>query len=383
MPSLIATLGLNASQFNAALGRAKGQAATAGAGITGALGRAGSSFGTQITGMVGIAGMGAMVKKTLDWAGALQDASDGLNVTTDFLQEMQNGAMTAGGKLEDVQTTLLKIAESRQAALDSPDGTQAAAFGRMGITRVDLESLDAESLFRKVIDAFKGGMTEGLQNDLKDVGGKSGASLLAAFANGFQSNLPRVSADVIAKLDEIGDQFANLGRRIVVGLAPAIAALLPVLDSFGRWVSAAAAYWATLFRTGSLQAAEVAAVQSDQSWDAQSTAAREAAAAARAAANAARNRRQTGGRGGSEGGSGGGPMSPKPPGWFTNSLQQIGAYSARPTNTANLNNPLALTQVGNLKLESIRVNTQQANDLMRKYLEMQQRDGAFIQATTF
>lgn len=339
MPSLIATLGLNASQFNAALGRATGQAANAGRGITGALGRVSSSFGGQLAGMVGIAGMGAMVKRTLDWAGALQDAADSLDVTTDFLQRMQNGAMTAGGTLEDVQKLMVELNKSRLEALKSPSGKESQAFSRLGISGADTANLSAEAFVQKLADAFKNGTTANLQSDLIEVGGKSGKNLLAAFANGFNSELPTISDDIIGQLDDIGDQFANTAQRVTIALAPVLAQAASLLNRGARATTGAATFYTHLAGNilGSVVAGEGLNLKESykealadgqeamQKWDEQQTA-QDAASKARRDARNARAQRS--------------PIelsqiamadtASKSRQGYVNSLQQIGAYNAAP-----------------------------------------------------
>lgn len=209
------------------------------AGITGSL----SSLKNTIAGVFGGFAIGQLVRGTIDWAGALQDSADALGVNVEFLQKLQNGAKLAGADIGDVTKFLMEINRSRQEALENIGGKKAAAFGRLGVSTAEISSLNLQAMMERIMGAFANGATTQSINDIRDVGGRSARELAAAFATQFASDVPILSAGMIAQLDDLGDSFTNLKTTLTVALAPAIIWVVEKLREFTNWLKQLGAFF--------------------------------------------------------------------------------------------------------------------------------------------
>ncbi len=195
------------------------------------LGRtAGGSLKNTMVGLFGAFTIQQAVKGTVEWASKLRDVADTLGVNVEWLQKMQNGAKLVGGDIEDIGKFIGEMNKSREDALANPQGKNAKAFGRLGISGGDISGLSSQAFFDKLIGAFKGGATTQAVNDIQEVGGKSARNLIAAFANQFQSDAPILAESMVDQLDDIGDDFTSLSQKMTVGLAPAILLIGKVID---------------------------------------------------------------------------------------------------------------------------------------------------------
>jgi len=200
------------------------------------------SFKNQLAAAFGTFAIGNLVKGTVEWASRLQDSADALGVNVEFLQKLENGAKLAGAELGSVSKFILEMNKSRQEALENPNGKNAAAFGRLGISTGQLSSLSTQGFFQQILAAFKNGATSQLTNDVQEVGGKSARNLIAAFATQFQSDIPTVSADMVEQLDNLGDSLTNLKTTLMVGIAPAIVFVVDKLRGFIGWLQQVGAF---------------------------------------------------------------------------------------------------------------------------------------------
>lgn len=212
---LVAELGGDGSGFERMMGRADARA---------------HQFATStiaplknlIAGVFTVGAISALVKSTVDWASKLRDVSDNLGVNVEFLQKLQNGAKLAGADIEDVSKLISKVNQSRQAAIENPKGNESKAFARMGISGKDITGLSSQKFIEKLMAAFKGGSSTQLENDIKEVGGKSARNLIGAFSTQFKNDIPILSEQLIDQLDDLGDEFTSLKQTLMVNLAPAI-----------------------------------------------------------------------------------------------------------------------------------------------------------------
>ncbi len=193
-------------------------------------------FKNQIATIFGTLAISHLVKDTIEWAGKLQDVGDALGVSVEWLQKMQNGAATAGGKIEDLEKSMIALSQARENALREPKGENAKAFGRMGFSRSEIAALPAEQFYDRMVKLFANGGSAQLENDVVQVGGKSAKNLLAAFANQFESTVPIVSADMVQKLDNLGDKFTIFAQTLTANVAPALVSVMTKLAEFVQWL---------------------------------------------------------------------------------------------------------------------------------------------------
>jgi len=230
--------------------------------LTGEVSLDGSGFSRGLTGLgnqvgalkntlvaaFGAFAIGNLVKGTVAWAGALQDSADALGVNVEFLQKLQNGAKLSGADIEDVTKFMLEMNKSREDAFQKPTDKNAQAFGRLGVSRTDITSLNTQQFFEKIMAAFANGATTQSVTDLQEVGGRSARKLAAAFANQFASDAPIVAKEIIAQLDQVGDRFSELQTTLMVTLAPAILWVIEKIREFVNTIKQLGAFFGGMFR---------------------------------------------------------------------------------------------------------------------------------------
>ena len=84
-----------------------------------------------------------------------------------------------------------------------------------------------QAFFDRMVKGFATGAVN--DADLIAVGGRSAKNLLAAFKSGFDNNISVLSADVIEKLDDIGDEFFGLATEMKVTMGGAVLWILEKL----------------------------------------------------------------------------------------------------------------------------------------------------------
>lgn len=194
-------------------------------------------------GALGAAGAGiavaALTHKTIEYGGRLYDLSARLGVSTDALQELDYAMTLNGATLEDATVAMQKLGIARQEALEK-GGEKMEAFKALGISVEQLKTARLEDLFKAVGRSVRD--TADVQTVLGDaieVMGKGSGNVLAAMRSDLDAageDARRlgliIEADVIAKLDELGDRAATTGKRFVAGFAPVLTFVDYLFNSF-------------------------------------------------------------------------------------------------------------------------------------------------------
>ena len=81
-----------------------------------------SSLKGQLAAAFSVGAITAWAKKTIEYAGHINDLSDRLGVSTDYLQEMQYVAKQAGASVDDLAAVFEKLGAARMAALGGDNG---------------------------------------------------------------------------------------------------------------------------------------------------------------------------------------------------------------------------------------------------------------------
>lgn len=209
---LWAELGLDGTGFETGLKKASSLASGA--------------FKSALAGAFSAGAIAALTTKTVEYASKLNDLSDRLGVSTDFLQEFQYAAKQAGADVDTLTTFIEKLNSTRMKALEGgPEGAKLlASFGKFGISQSDLHGQRAEDLIsNKISKAFENQDPQKLIGPLRDIAGKAAGQMVPAFVDGFNATRKRAheagqiwSEDVIQQLDDIGDQFAILSNTLVL-----------------------------------------------------------------------------------------------------------------------------------------------------------------------
>lgn len=254
----IERLGRAAAASGAAAARATEQAGMARAGkfkaaagefSGGLLGGFGGAMGAAAAGVA----IAALAHKTVEYGGRINDLSARLGVSTDALQEFDYAMTLNGATLEDAAAAMQKLGSARQEALEQ-GGEKMDAFKALGISAQQLKTMRLEDLFktigRSVRDAAD---VQTVMGDAIQVMGKGSGNVLAAMRADLEAAGEEarrlgliIGADTIAKLDELGDQSATLGTRLMAGIADPLLFVVEVIhkiiDGF-KVAGAIAARW--------------------------------------------------------------------------------------------------------------------------------------------
>jgi hypothetical protein len=188
MPSLLAMLGLDASQFKAGLDQSVQNAAKAGDKIGSALG---SRVQSALKG-VGAAGAGMfLIKeafgKNMEMGAEAKEILTGasrLNVSAERFQDLARAAGKSGSSIEAVYAAYRKLA---QAAVEAEDGDAAmvANFQSLGISVEELKRSSPDQIFAKIAQSSTGAeMTVQRLSALMKTMGKSADELIPGIKSG-------------------------------------------------------------------------------------------------------------------------------------------------------------------------------------------------------
>jgi len=258
MPSLIATLGLEASAFQAGLNHAASAAQHAGHEI-------GEHLGEHLTGaLAGAASVGAMeeiIHRTVEYGEHVSDLSQRLGISTDAVQAWDYALKLNGSTIDSAAGFFEKLGAARTKALRGGD-EQIQSFKKLGVSIEDLKNQRIEDIGKRIAEAFESGDPQKLIGDLKRVGGKGAGEMVAAFRAGFAELLDEarsagtiIDANVIDKLKEFGDSSKRIGAQFLAGIAPALATVGNLLEKAWQGWNAGMRV-AVGFATGGVQGAK-------------------------------------------------------------------------------------------------------------------------------
>lgn len=198
------------------------------------VGKLGGVFGGvkgAIAGAFTVGAISSFSNKVIQTASALRDLSDRLGVNVEWLQETGFAAKQAGANIEDVTKFLDQLAINREQALRGGAGgeTKQAAFSAVGVSEDLLKKGNLQQIFDQVAQAYQTGNQQKLLPALREIGGKSGGALVAAFVQGLDENrqLARdagvvMSANVIDSLKALSDEMTTLNETLTAQFAPVI-----------------------------------------------------------------------------------------------------------------------------------------------------------------
>ncbi len=195
-----------------------------------------------------------LTRKTLDYAGKINDLSDRLSVSTDFLQEFSYVAKQNGTDLEKLTKIIESLNVARDKALSGgPESAKMLAqFKALGVSPAALKHSRIEDLITgPIADAFSKGDAQGkLGAAWKELGGKGAGELTASFVDGLKEGMEKarlagniMTNDQIQQLDAIGDQFAVLGDRLVVEWGGVMLTLIGWVRKLKNQIEQASAYY--------------------------------------------------------------------------------------------------------------------------------------------
>ena len=218
------------------------------------LGAVKSGLGLLVSGAVKAGeGLAEIVTKTVETAGALNDTSIALGVTTDAIQELGYAATLNGSSVEGMSDGIRKLSINMAAAASGSEEA-AQTFRKLGVQITEGGKLRAaDAVIGDIAEKFKA-MPDGARKVAAAVSlfGKSGAALIPTLQAG-RDGLAELrqearelgivlDKDTIAAGDDLGDSWDKI-KLAAVGLRYAIAGPLlsgfkELLDSMVRWIKA-------------------------------------------------------------------------------------------------------------------------------------------------
>jgi lambda family phage tail tape measure protein len=174
-----------------------------------------------------LAGIGALTKATIDFAGQIDDISKSYDVSIAKVLQFQAAIVAAGGKTEDagkiMGTMFTKIAEAQ-------DGNESAiaTFEQLGISFAELKNLTPEESIRRVYEGLANiGNTYERIKAVREILGKGGLGKSVeeiAQALGESSAKFKQQEESLKRLADLGDSidatYKNLKLAIADLLAP-------------------------------------------------------------------------------------------------------------------------------------------------------------------
>lgn len=228
-----------------------------------------AGLGLPATVGLGAAAFGfvSAARGALEYAGALQDASDNTGMAMGVMQQYQAAFMAGGVAAEDFTGAVTKLNKGMAEASAGKDKTLAALFTKLRIPLRDARGQirNVADVLPELSDAFEKNTNPAVRARIAmELFGKSGAKLLAVLGKGGKSmaearaeaqRLGAVLSDlaiqgpVIDKfgkraggLDDLGDSLGMLGQQARVQIAEAFGKAAPALNlatqSLQEWIAA-------------------------------------------------------------------------------------------------------------------------------------------------
>jgi hypothetical protein len=217
--------------FQQALGDAQKFGSDANRSLRGSFSAIGNDIRGNIGGaLAGIVSLGA-IKNIADQFGRINDLSQTFGISAETLQRFGQVASESGASMEELARFMARVERSVVSA-QSGTGAAAQAFVALGLSAGQLSKLSPEQKLLAISDALAASTDQGKALAATfDIGGKGALNLINFLRQGSDAiqaqaaGINAASAEIVAKVDEIGDRFSRLGQQISVGLGPAIATL--------------------------------------------------------------------------------------------------------------------------------------------------------------
>jgi len=156
------------------------------------------SVKSALLGMAGAAGIGALVKQTLDYADSIAEASDALGLTTKAYQELSFAASQSGIGQDKFTASFSKFVRLAESAALGEKGP-AAVFTRLGISAKEAGG-DVEALVTLVVQQIDKIPTQ--SERLKIIGELFGAKVAAKWAATFAEG-----SSGLARMRQLADEM--------------------------------------------------------------------------------------------------------------------------------------------------------------------------------
>lgn len=199
---------------------------------------------SAIVAVAGAAGLGYLIKSSVDAAGAIEDTADRIGIGIEALQELQFAAEQSGVEIGTFNSAVTSMVR-RSAEAVAGNKAYADGFKSIGVSVKDLRALRPEEIFNKVADGI---------DRLPDIASKvnaadkifsnAGRQLVNLFRGGSDEiNRMRVQAqklglvlshDMVRAAGKAGDELDIMGKALKTQLTTAVLALTPQILLLGQ-----------------------------------------------------------------------------------------------------------------------------------------------------
>ncbi len=211
MASLMAFLGLDATQFNAGMRNAQNVASGAGKNLV-------SSLGGMATGAIAGFGVTSLISSAVEMAEHIRTLSKEFRVSTDTIQIWERGAGKVGLSAEDMGNAMNRLKKAKEEALAKGDP---GGFSAFGITMSDLadKTQDASATMQQM-QQFTSGHPITQEQDVvaMELMGRGGAKILSAMQEiNKLGPISLIGKDEIENLHEVEAALKRAKRDLTIG----------------------------------------------------------------------------------------------------------------------------------------------------------------------
>lgn len=206
------------------------------------------------------AAAGAAIIKALSYADEVQDLADAFDISIASVIGFRNSLALAGGKAENLSTTLSKLANNAQQAREGTDSAR-EAFDKLGISGEDVENLGLDDLFRRVASSLAAIEDPVQRNAVAfEVLGKAAKGVdWKKYAEEYGEQV-QVSEEVAKAIQEGAMAWENLERAGKKALEAILLLAQPVISAI-NWIANALNKTKSGQESGSLFAAEFGGIE--------------------------------------------------------------------------------------------------------------------------
>lgn len=200
-----------------------------------------------IAGAFSVGAVVAFGKSIVEMGGQITDMADNLGVGTDSIQALTRAAMINGVGLQDIGNALSKL-KQKQDDLVGGNKQAADAFAKLGLSAREVARMGLDELYAAIGNrlANASNETEAFTAVADILGGKVGPKLAATLkevgTQGLQSVIDKakeaggiMDAEVVAKLDEMGDTLDRSGLALKVFFSNVIKGVDDSGSAFGAF----------------------------------------------------------------------------------------------------------------------------------------------------
>jgi hypothetical protein len=213
---------------------------------TSALGGAAKMMGAYLT----VDFLRGQAQQILEYGGKISDLSARLGISTTAVQEWGYALKQNGGDVEDMSRFFERLAMARRDALEGND-KKAASFEKLGVSKEMLQTGSLEDIGARIGKSFEGGADpQQFMAELRDVGGRAAGNMVAMFSQGFGQLAMEardlgvvMSESTIASLDTLGDRLDQLKMQFQTTIAPVFVTIGELAINAVKAVSAMLAGW--------------------------------------------------------------------------------------------------------------------------------------------